>query len=187
MLSAPRPLTTTPLRKAKMAEKKCTKCGETPQSFGNICWCKPCYNSWRREWRRNNPDLVKAAIERAKARDPERFKRYDRQSYWRHRDKRIAKSRRWNIENKEAFAAREAARRSIQKSATPAWADWGAIEAFYVDASRLTEATGVLHHVDHIVPLKSKIVCGLHVPWNLRVVTAFENQSKNNRHWPDMP
>jgi hypothetical protein len=41
--------------------------------------------------------------------------------------------------------------------------------------------------VDHIIPLKSDFVCGLHCHTNLRVITAEENKAKNNRYWPDMP
>ena len=167
----------------------CGRCEQhkPPEAFGSHTYCRVCYNSWRRDWRAKNVDLVRAQIRRAIERDSERFKKYDRKSYLKNREKRIAKSRRWNIANKSTFAAREAARRAIQKSATPSWVDWSEIQEIYRKADERTRATGVLHHVDHLVPLKSKIVCGLHVPWNLRVVTAEENQAKGNRVWPDMP
>jgi hypothetical protein len=60
------------------------------------------------------------------------------------------------------------------------------IEACHVARLR-EEVTGQKWEVDHIVPLQSPLVCGLHNEFNLRVITRFENRSKNNRHWPDMP
>lgn len=99
----------------------------------------------------------------------------------RERDRRFAK------ENREIFLEKASRRRALCRSATPAWRDLGLMRAMYRSARELTKSTGIPHHVDHIVPLKSKIVCGLHVHCNLRVITAVENEKKSNRHWPDMP
>jgi len=105
-------------------------------------------------------------------------------------------------ENKEAFLEKrrlywannpakvlELCRRRTAKQlmAEPAWADRAAMIALYELAIQRTQETGVPHHVDHIVPLQSKRVCGLHVPANMQVVSASENCSKGNRWWPDMP
>lgn len=67
------------------------------------------------------------------------------------------------------------------RRATPQWADLEAIDRLYQVAKILGA------HVDHIVPLSSPIVCGLHVEANLRLTQPSENREKSNRHWPDMP
>ena len=167
--------------------KTCCKCSVVLPDGRSHIWCKPCYAAWKRDWRKNNPELVAAQLARARERNPDVFKQYDKRSYYKNREKRIAKARKWNVENKEAFAAREAARRAAQIKATPAWADVKSVKALYVKAAELTKTTGILHHVDHIIPLVSGVVAGLHVPDNLRVIPAYDNQSKSNRTWPGMP
>jgi 5-methylcytosine-specific restriction endonuclease McrA len=54
----------------------------------------------------------------------------------------------------------------------------------YKTAITMTRITGEQYVVDHIVPLRSEVVCGLHVPWNLRVITREENLKKSNKLAP---
>lgn len=65
--------------------------------------------------------------------------------------------------------------------AMPPWADRAAIQAFYIEAHDRTRTTGINHSVDHKFPLHGKGFNGLHVPWNLQILTAAENSSKSNR------
>ena len=59
--------------------------------------------------------------------------------------------------------------------------DGDKIYAIYAEAKRLTKQTGVKHEVDHIVPLHGELVSGLHVSWNLQVLTREQNYAKSNR------
>jgi hypothetical protein len=76
-------------------------------------------------------------------------------------------------------------RRASKLQRTPSWADMAAIKAFYVEARRLTVATGIPHHVDHEIPLQGRLVSGLHVHTNLQILTGSENSKKRNRFDPE--
>jgi hypothetical protein len=81
-------------------------------------------------------------------------------------------------------------RRAREARATPKWlTPWqrAMIRLLYAQADRLTKLTGEMYVVDHIVPLDGKIVCGLHVHWNMRVIHWKENSVKGWGYWPDMP
>lgn len=71
--------------------------------------------------------------------------------------------------------------------ARPSWVNPSDLSWFWQESKRVTAETGVQHSVDHIVPLRHPLVCGLHVPANLRIIPLKENQMKSNNVWPDMP
>ena len=89
-----------------------------------------------------------------------------------------------NATRKAYNANREAARRAAKILATPKW-----LKATHLDAIKFTyrcreffskEFKQTLH-VDHIIPLKGKEVCGLHVPWNMQLLDAVSNSKKSNK------
>lgn len=86
--------------------------------------------------------------------------------------------------NRGKYLAHAVARRAAKERATPPWFDedmqW-MVEEIYHLAFKRKQALGGDWHVDHIVPLRGREVCGLHVPWNLRVIPAKANLQKKNK------
>lgn len=91
----------------------------------------------------------------------------------------------WREQNRARDRANKARYRAAMRKATPPWLTAQhkqEILAFYEEAERLTIETGILHEVDHIHPLQAGCACGLHVPWNLRVIPRVEN-NRRRRKW----
>lgn len=89
----------------------------------------------------------------------------------------------WKERNVVWVRADTKARRRKHRSAMPPWlspAQKKQIRELYKVAITMTKTTGEQYVVDHIHPLRSDVLCGLHVPWNLRVVTQAENLKKSN-------
>lgn len=115
--------------------------------------------------------------------------------YWNNQEKIIEYKKEYRLLNadqlkeyrqsiKDRIAARTAKRRARKLQRTPKWLtqkDFVLIESFYEEARRLTTETGIMHHVDHIVPLKGDMVSGLHCPDNLQVLTYLDNIRKSNK------
>lgn len=116
--------------------------------------CKECSNVAAKEWRSKNK--LRATITRLYWRKSN----YDRYSYMR--------------------AKYRANRLNAQPKCLPE-SDISRMKEVYGLAAYLTHTTGVQHQVDHIHPLNGDGFCGLHVPWNLQVLTYEENALKSNR------
>jgi hypothetical protein len=99
------------------------------------------------------------------------------------KSKELQRSRQKN--RLDACAAYEAKRRAEKLQRTPKWLtahDVKVIDGFYSISAMLTRENKEPWHVDHIVPLRGKLVSGLHVPSNLQVMRGVENVGKNNRY-----
>lgn len=119
--------------------------------------------------------------ERERARVAETLRRYREE----HPEKARAAVQAAKRRNRPLYNALDAKRRARKTAGTPPWIDPKESLAVYQNAKRLTELTGIEFQVDHIVPLLQEAVCGLHVPWNLQILTAAENAAKHNRFTPE--
>jgi hypothetical protein len=101
-----------------------------------------------------------------------------------HREEKRQRDKDYIKRNPHVARAAKANYKKSRKRATPKWLTqehFDQIKEFHKTAIQLTKETGIEHHVDHIVPLQGKTVCGLHVPWNMRVITHIENRQKTNK------
>ncbi len=123
----------------------------------------------------------KALARDRRARNPEQYREYIRRGRRKNKEKIADYNKRYKEQNPHIYAAAAMARYTRLRNALPEWADLDEIRDFYEKAKRLTSETGVKYQVDHIIPLQGDNVCGLHVPWNLQVITKSENVRKSNR------
>ena len=149
--------------------------------------CKKCRSEITKEWAIANPEKVQAAKPKRlfTATEWQRKNRTlvnvrSKQRYSCHPEKSIKATREWQKRNPAKHNANSAKGRAHKFQATPSWADLPAIKDVYLEAAYMQMT------VDHIVPLRNKLVCGLHVWDNLQLLTKSKNSSKGNRHWPDM-
>lgn len=141
------------------------KSGHVERRFVSCGACEGCL----REYRENNREVIVKRVKKYHLQKPEKAR------------KRFAK---WRKKNKGVANAIAAKRRAAKLNATPSWlsnTDLNEIKQVYRRCAEKTKRTGVAHHVDHIIPLQGENVSGLHVPWNLQVLTASANSIKGNQ------
>ena len=87
----------------------------------------------------------------------------------------------WKSKNKDKVAARNRFDQIKASGAVPVWYgeldDLVATEA-YALANLRKKSTGIAWSVDHMIPLKAKIACGLHCADNLQVIPLVMNIKK---------
>lgn len=187
--------------------KTCIKCGELkPLSHfhkkkdsknGHMSACKVCkaeYNQKyyqenaevikesRRKYRQENAEVMRERDRKYRQENPEVIR--ERQQKWYQKNAEVGKEyrRKYDKENPEKVSALNAKRRAAKRQAVPSWheQDKERIKELYQKRLNKTRKTGIEHHVDHIIPLRHKKVCGLHCADNLQLRRAVNNLKKNN-------
>ena len=155
-------------------DKACTKCNEVKSleffstrraSKDGLCYmCKACSNATNKVYREAHPEMVEAKNKAYYDADPEKCR---------------AATDAWRAANPDRTAAMDGKANAIARGASVS--DIYNVELcmpFYAEARRLTLETGILHHVDHIIPINKG---GLHCQTNLQVLTAAENLKKGDK------
>ena len=174
--------------------KTCPKCKEskTTDMFysdkrncdGLTSYCSSCMNANSKNWQRKNKEHVKKVAKQWRENNSQYMKEWNSE-YYKKNKKRISEySAEYKKANLASHAKKEAKRRASKLRASPTWLtiddDFMFNEIYQMRKIR-TADTGVEHHVDHIIPLQGRNVCGLHVWCNLQLLPASENIRKSNK------
>lgn len=170
--------------------KTCTKCGieKSKEEFHKRTYktgfvsvshnCKSCIkeksskryleksehiNSVNKEWRAKNKDYYHNRF----LENREEYLSWLREHNKNNPDKRLERTRKRRVRNKEAFVS---------------WANRDSVNSIYAMSKFLTDVVGVQYHVDHVIPLQGKLVSGLHVETNLAIIRSDINLRKGNKY-----
>ena len=175
-----------------MSLKVCTKCSlekDISQFHKDVRYsdgrtraaCKACRSLERKSRYSKNKSHERSLAKKYWSENKERMQAWLREHYQNNKIRYKEYSKRFLSNNPGMGAFISSVRRSRKNQATPSWANLGAIKDIYKQREQISLETNIIHHVDHIIPLKGELVCGLHVEYNLRIIPAVENLSKSNK------
>jgi len=176
---------------------KCTCCNKMKQPFefhvrkdrkkGITSKCKLCISKEMGVYYKNNVETILIKKEQYREANRETINIKQNEDRLNNLEAHREYDRNYHVVYKEnnpsVFAEKSAKRRAQKSQALPIWlsdTDRSKIKSIYKMCKSISFKTSIEHHVDHIVPLINKDVCGLHVPWNLRIITQEENLKKSN-------
>lgn len=149
----------------------------------NKMWCNDAYKKNKETYNKNSTEYYEENREAILVHQKEKYAKDKQQLkyHYENHDKRLAYHKKWRRNNKGKVNANTALRKARLAQQTPLWAELDKIRWLYEKAQRLTELTGIPHHVDHIDPLTGETTSGLHCWDNLQILTQTENLQKYNK------
>lgn len=168
-------------------QSRCIECAKAVSAAYRMA-----HPEWKREqdraYRKRYPERQREQYAKKVSANPERYrvlanaraKRYSERNPGYRIKGNAERLRRWRKRHPEQERQRKVARRSVLRR-IPVWGDKAMIHVVYQKARQYRM------EVDHIVPLKHPLVCGMHVWHNLQLLEKSVNRKKRNREWPDMP
>jgi hypothetical protein len=165
-------------------KKLCNKCStildiknfarSSKEKSGLHTSCRVCDSKANKTYRDSHVDEEKLRAKKYREANKDSIAKYRREYCLVNKEKISEFHKKYFQLNKPDFYAREAKYRASKLKATPKWANLVAIKEIY-------QTCPEGYHVDHIVPLQGKLVCGLHCEFNLQHLLASENLIKGNR------
>lgn len=194
--------------------KECTRCNVVkPVSlfhkskrgkYGVVSNCKSCcseyaksiYQNNKKEvlqrnagWKCENKDKCREYTQKYRSNDPERARELSKKAVakWRaaNPEREKAATKNYRINNPEKMRVLWIQRQKYVRRATPSWVNKFFVAEAYHLAKVRNQFLGGNWHVDHIIPLRGKNVCGLHVENNLQVIPGKANLRKGNKFFEE--
>lgn len=174
--------------------KTCSKCNESKplDNFGKCSKaksglkssCKLCIKAYRD----SNKDYIKSWKAKYRAENKEKISLQKKDYYIRNSDKVKSDVKEYRNNNKDKVRATKSRYRKANRGQHNSYkAKYKAKRLNATLSGHDKELKDIYkncpegHEVDHIVPLQNKVVCGLHVPWNLQYLTVEDNRRKSNK------
>jgi hypothetical protein len=177
----------------KVVLKKCSLCEKLKDTLdfnvlssakdGRAYACRECSKANLVAWRSKNRNRDREIKAKWAKNNSDKLKEKSKRYYSENKEAHKARCFDWAIRNPAVRAGQIARRRASKRNATPAWLtaiDLAKIQEMYDVSAALSVQTGIKHHVDHIHPLQGRGFNGLHVPWNLQIISAEQNHKKLN-------
>lgn len=186
----------------KTSNGECRQCAKDGHRRRGACKTPEENRKRAREYYAKNKGRVKSNSRRRRKIKSEELKEYHKEYYQRNKKRHYDNGKKWVENNRNR--AREISKRWREKNTSKVREDSSlrksarlrrvlalpdhleelnefCISELYQHANDMELLTGDKWHVDHIAPKLGKNISGLHIWYNMRVITAEENLKKGNR------